>query len=81
MLDFLFVFEIMLSHIALFLHLFIFACAFFILFFYCFQEKKKKKKKKKIEKYKNIVCFVYIGTCIPWMAFETKFLNFVSLVA
>ena len=19
------------------------------------------------------VCFVYIGTCVPWMAFETKF--------
>ena len=24
--------------------------------------------------------FVYIGTCVRWMAFEIKFLNFVSLV-
>ena len=37
--------------------------------------------KKKIEKYKNSMCYVYIGTCVPWMAIETKFLNFVSLVA
>ena len=35
----------------------------------------------KSEKYKNSV-FVYIGTCVPWMAIETKFsLNFVSFVA
>ena len=27
----------------------------------------------KSEKYKNSVCFVYIGTCVPWMAVETKF--------
>ena len=27
----------------------------------------------KQKKYKNSVCFVYIGTCIPWMAIETKF--------
>ena len=31
--------------------------------------------KKKIEKkkYKNSVCYVYIGTCVPWMTIETKF--------
>ena len=34
---------------------------------------KKKIEKKKSEKYKNSVCFVYIGSCVPWMAFETKF--------
>ena len=28
---------------------------------------------KKSEKYKNSVCFVYIGICVPWMTFETKF--------
>ena len=28
---------------------------------------------KKLEKYKNSVCFVYIGTCVPLMAIETKF--------
>ena len=32
-----------------------------------------KKKIEKSEKYKNSVCFVYIGTCVPWMAIETKF--------
>ena len=34
---------------------------------------KIKKKIEKLEKYKNSVCFVYIGTCVPWMAIETKF--------
>ena len=34
---------------------------------------KIKKKIEKSEKYKNSVCFVYIGTCVPWMAIETKF--------
>ena len=28
---------------------------------------------KKSEKYKNSVCYVYIGTCVPWLAIETKF--------
>ena len=32
-----------------------------------------KKKLKNQEKYKNSVCYVYIGTCVPWMAIETKF--------
>ena len=31
------------------------------------------KKIEKLEKYKNSVCFVYIGTYVPWMAIETKF--------
>ena len=31
------------------------------------------KKIEKSEKYKNSVCFVYIGTCVLWMAIETKF--------
>ena len=48
--------------------LFLFGCLVFILF--CFQNKNKNKKS---EKYKNSVCFVYIGTCVPWMAIETKF--------
>ena len=48
--------------------LFLFGCLVFILF--CFKKKKIKKEKKK---YKNSVCFVYIGTCVPWMAIETKF--------
>ena len=26
----------------------------------------------KSEEYKNSVCFVYIGTCVLWMAIETK---------
>ena len=27
------------------------------------------------------MCFVYIGTCVPWMAIETKFSKLVSFVA
>ena len=34
---------------------------------------KIKIKIEKLEKYKNSVCLVYIGTCVPWMAIETKF--------
>ena len=49
--------------------LFVYFQFFFILFCY----KKIKIKIKKLEKYKNSVCFVYIGTCVPWMAIETKF--------
>ena len=39
----------------------------FILFFI------KIKKIEKSEKYKNSVCFVYIGTCVSWMTIEIKF--------
>ena len=46
--------------------LFVFSFALF-----CFLEKIKKIEK--LEKYKNSVCFVYISTCVPWMAIETKF--------
>ena len=49
--------------------LFLFGCLVFILL--CFQNFKKKIEK--LEKYKNNVCFVYIDTCVPWMAIETKF--------
>ena len=42
----------------------------FIYFFFDIKIWKIKKIKKK---YKNSVCFVYIGTCISWMAIETKF--------
>ena len=51
-------------------------CFFVFGFWFLFFHKNKKQKKKKIEKsekYKNSVCFVYIGTCVPWMAIETKF--------
>ena len=30
------------------------------------------KKIEKSKKYKNSVCYVYIGTCVPWMTIETK---------
>ena len=43
---------------------------FFVLFFHI---KNILKKIEKSEKYKNRVCFVYIGTCVPWMAIKTKF--------
>lgn len=66
--------SIMFSCICIFLScihvvcLFLFGYLVFVLF--CFQNKNKKEKS---EKYKNSVCFVYIGTCVPWMAIETKF--------
>ena len=57
--------------------LFLFGCLVSILFI--FQTKKRKIRKKKKKKKKSV--FVYVGTCVPWMAIETKFLNFVYLVA
>ena len=47
-------------------------CLFSVLFYFVFHIKTKKKIEKS-EKYKNSVCFVYIGTCVPWMTIETKF--------
>ena len=38
--------------------------------------KNKNKKIEKSVKYKNNVCYVYIGTFVPWMAIETKFSKF-----
>ena len=48
--------------------MFLFGC-FSVLFIYLFIFLNFEKS----EKYKNSVCFVYIGTCVPWMAIETKF--------
>ena len=48
--------------------LFIFSFVYFV-----FDIKNFLKKLKNHKKYKNSVCFVYIGTCVPWMALETKF--------
>ena len=45
-----------------------FLCVIFSFALFCFSLKKKKS-----EKYKNSVCFVYIGTCVSWMAIEIKF--------
>ena len=39
------------------------------------------KKKGKIRKIQKQCVFVYTSTCVPQMAFETKFPNFISLVA
>ena len=47
-------------------------CLFLVLFI-LFDIKIKIKKIEKSVKYKNNVCYVYIGTCVPWMAIETKF--------
>ena len=43
---------------------------FSVLFYFAFHKYLKKMKKKK-----NSV-FVFIGTCVPWMAIETKFFKF-----
>ena len=45
----------------------VFVCLFFSFALFCFH------KNEKLEKYKNSVRFVYIGTCVPWMAIEIKF--------
>ena len=45
--------------------LFVFSFVYFFLY--------KNKKIEKSEKFKNSVCFVYIGTYVPWMAIEIKF--------
>ena len=50
-----------------FIHCFfyhVFVCLFFSFVYFVFDIKKK---------YKNNVCFVYIGTCVLWMVIETKF--------
>ena len=56
-----------------FMHLHLVLCFvlfnMFLFFFFSY----KNKKIEKSEKYKNSVCFVYISTCVPWMAIETKF--------
>ena len=47
-----------------------FLFVYFSIFLYFVYHKKKIEKS---EKYKNSMCFVYIGTCVPWMAIKTKF--------
>ena len=47
-------------------------CLFSVFVYFVFDIKIKKKNEKS-EKYKNSMCFVYIGTYVPWMAMETKF--------
>ena len=83
MLDFLFTFGIMFYASAPFYHAFmhmplsfilscclsVFVWLFSFYLFFVF----KIKKEKKSEKYKNSVCFVYIGTYVPWMTIETNF--------
>ena len=46
---------------------------YFSVLLYLFFHIRIKKKIEKSEKYKNSVCFVYIGTYVSWMAIETKF--------
>ena len=56
-------------YIALF-NMFLFVCFQFLLYFVFHKNLKKKLKKQKNTK---TVCFVHIGSCVPWMAIETKF--------
>ena len=55
--------------------LFVFSFIYFVF------DIKIKKKIEKSEKYKNSVCFVYIGTRVPWMAIETNFLCTIKQVS
>ena len=45
----------------------------FLFVYFQFINKKIKKKKEKLEKYKNNVCFVYIGIYVRWMVIEKTF--------
>ena len=53
--------------------IFLFVYFQFLVFFFFFDKIFFFKLKKIRKKYKNSVCYVYIGTCVPWMAIETKF--------
>ena len=64
--------------LSVFSFMFLFLLFLVLLYFFSIKIKNKILKNQKNTK---IVCVVYIGACVPWMAFETKFLNFVSLVA
>ena len=55
--------------VSLILMLCLFVCFFFF-----------SKKNGKIRKIQKQCVFVHTGTCVPWMAIETRFLNLVSLV-
>ena len=74
--DDLLLFSSLLMHLHLVLcftlfNMILFGC-FSVFVYFVFQIKKIEKS----EKYKNNVCFVYFGTCVPWMAIETKFSKF-----
>ena len=58
--------SIMLSCICTFLSCFHVVCLFLVDFLVFL-------KIEKLEKYKNNVCFLYIGTCVSWIAIETNF--------
>ena len=64
-------------HVFVFVFVYAFVFVFFVFFFFfqfCFILFFIKKNWKK--KYKNSVCFVYIDTCVSWIAIETKFYKF-----
>ena len=80
LLNFLSAFGFMLSSICIILSCFHFVCLFLLgclVFFFFSKIKREKSEEEKIQKQ---CVFVYVGTCVPLMAIETKFLNFVSLV-
>ena len=68
-------FFLMYLHLVLCIDLSCLTCFCLVTFQFCFILLfiKIKIKIEKSEKYKNYVCFVYIGTCLPWIAIETKF--------
>ena len=60
-------------HSFILFHMFLFGYFSVLLYFVLHIKRIKKKIFEKSEKYKNSVYFVNIGTCVPWMAIETKF--------
>ena len=59
-------------HAFMLFHMFLFGY-FFSFALFCFTYKTNIFFFEKSEKYKNSVCYMYIGTCVPWMAIEPKF--------
>ena len=61
-------------HAFMLFHMFLFGYFLALLYFVLHIKKKIQKSEKfKKKRKKCSVCFVYIGTCVPWMAIETKF--------
>ena len=74
--DNLLLFSSLLMHLHLVLcfnlfNMFLSVCLFFSFVYFAFDMKFFFFEK--LEKYKNSMCYVYIGACVPWMAIETKF--------
>ena len=58
--------------LCVFSFMFLFGC-FLVFVYFTFHKNKKNNKKLKNHKIQKQCVYVYIGTCVPWIAIETKF--------